>query len=169
MSTESSNSLKESSNEMGFVYKWTYIPTGQYYIGIHKGNPSNKYIGSGKRFKNKWNKTRKEDWIREIIFEGYYYTGCVKKEEEIVNDELLKDPLCLNLTKGGKSGQRLRTFSRKKTSYRVKPQEVILDGKIYKTRMMAIKSFNISFEELDKRLIEAGWNKSCKFNEFNRN
>lgn len=98
----------------GFVYCWTHCPTGQYYIGIHKGLSDDGYIGSGKRFRNKWNSTNEEDWKRTILFEGNYYTECILLEAELVNDETLKDPLCLNLVSGGRTGEKLREFSRKK-------------------------------------------------------
>ena len=154
-------------NSQGFVYKWTYSPTGQFYIGIHNGTTDDGYIGSGLRFQRKWNKTEKSDWYRDILFEGDYYHDCVYHEAELVNDQTLKNPLCLNLQHGGRTGKRLRYFSTKKKSYRVKPQKVTLHGVKYHTGLQAIKSLNISFEELDLKLISAGW--PCKYNDFNKN
>ena len=78
----------------GFVYKWTYTPTGQYYIGICKGKPEGKYIGSGKRFLNKWNATERSDWQREILYNGEY-EQCPAIEGKLVSDETLRDPFCL--------------------------------------------------------------------------
>ena len=57
-------------------------------------------------------------------------------------------------------------FQKPNTSYRCKPQEVTLDGVTYPTRMRAIKALNITFEELDRRLILAGW--PCKYNVTNK-
>jgi hypothetical protein len=150
----------------GFVYKWIYKPSGQYYIGIHQGTITDGYIGSGKRFKAKWNTTEEKDWQREILFEGEYYTECVALEEKLVNDKSLSDPLCLNLQTGGRIGERLRIFSSKTKSYRVKPQEITLDGIKYNSRMQAIKVLNISFEQLDAKLMASGW--PCKYNDLNR-
>jgi hypothetical protein len=55
-----------------FVYKWTQISTGKWYIGSHsrKGsNPNDGYICSSKIVKPLILKNSK-DWIREIIFLG---------------------------------------------------------------------------------------------------
>ena len=134
----------------GFVYKWTHTPTGQYYIGIHKGHVNDGYIGSGIKFKNKWEATDKKEWRRDILFEGDYDRHCTKVEEELVNDTTLKDPLCLNLIAGGRGYMPLRKFSRKSVCYRVKPQKVVVNGITYSTRMQAIKALNITFSELDK-------------------
>ena len=162
----SNNVINSLLNKNGFVYKWTYIPSGQYYVGIHQGITTDGYIGSGKRFKAKWNTTKEEDWKRIILFKGDYYTECVALEEKLVNDKTLSDPLCLNLQTGGRMGEKLRTFSSKNKSYRVKPQQIILDGIKYNTRMQATKALNIGFEQLDERLTASGW--QCKYNEFNR-
>jgi len=37
---------------VGFIYMWTNIENNRKYIGSHKGNIDDSYIGSGKRFKN---------------------------------------------------------------------------------------------------------------------
>ena len=146
----------------GFVYRWTYKPTGQYYIGIHKGHTNDGYIGSGKRFLSKWNLTDSKDWQREILYEGEYYKDCTAVEADLVNDSTLMDPLCLNLTSGGRIGEKHLGTTRKNKCYRVKPQQVVVNGQTYPTRMQAIKKLNINFAELD-RLIE-----TSRFNEYNR-
>ena len=149
----------------GFVYKWTYIPTGQYYIGIRKGTPEGKYIGSGKRFLNKWNATERSDWQREILYNGEY-EQCPAIEEQLVSDETLRDPLCLNLVQGGRGWRPHRNFSRKGSCYRVKPQAVVINGFEYPTRMQACKVLRIEFSELDALLRQA-YN-SSSYNDYNR-
>jgi hypothetical protein len=146
----------------GFVYKWTHMPTGQYYIGIHKGHVNDGYIGSGIKFKNKWKETNKTEWKRDILFKGDYDSQCVKIEEELVNDITLKDLLCLNLIAGGRGYMPLRKFSRKSSCYRVKPQRVVVNGITYVTRMQAIRALNITFSELD-RIKESEY-----YNDYNR-
>ena len=150
----------------GFVYKWTYTPSGQYYIGIHKGTTNDKYIGSGKRFLNKWNVTERKDWQREIVYNGEY-EYCPAIEEELVNDKTLRDPLCLNLIQGGRGWRPLRNFSRKGTCYRVKPQSVVINGIEYPTRLRACKALHIEFSELDALLRQTP--NSSSYNEYNRN
>ena len=153
-------------NNPGFVYKWTYHPTGEYYIGIHKGKTNDGYTGSGVRFRKKFKNTPRQQWTREILFEGDYYTRCVKIERDLVNKETLQDPLCLNVALGGGASFYGSYHDKKKCSYRTLPQEVTLDGVTYPTRMYAIKQLGITFSKLDELLIEAGW--TCKYNEYNR-
>jgi len=59
-------------------------------------------------------------------------------------------------------------FTKSTKSYRCKPQEISLNGMTYPTRMQAIKALGITFDELDSRLIRAGWWKSCRYNWANR-
>jgi hypothetical protein len=152
-----------NSMSTGFVYKWTYLPTGQYYIGIHNGSPEDGYTGSGKRFCAKWKLTDQKDWHREILFKGHYIYECVPMEAKLVNDDTLQDALCLNLIPGGKTGWKpLKNFSSKKRSYRTKPQRVKVRGQVFQTRMSAIKQLNITFAELD-HIIE-----QQSYNDFNR-
>ena len=158
----------------GFVYRWTYKPTGEYYIGIHKGTTCDGYIGSGKRFKYKWNATSRTDWHRDILHEGDYYKECLLLEEQLVTYDTLEDPLCLNLCKGGGGAVTSQTWAKPKPkanlvgNYRTKPQQVIVKGMLFESRIAAIKHLNISFAELDDILIAQGWIYSCRYNHNNR-
>jgi len=53
----------------GFVYKWVNTTNGMYYIGSHKGKPNDRYIGSGRLFKQAYKETP-ESFTREIIYQG---------------------------------------------------------------------------------------------------
>lgn len=158
----------KSQTCQGFVYRWTYTPTGEYYIGIHKGTPEDGYIGSGKLFRQRFNETYGNDWQREILHEGNYYKECVAIEKKIVTKELLQDPLCLNVTTGGRSGYYPSGYSSRKNNYRTKPQEVTIYGITYQTRLNACKTLKISFAELDQILVETGEILNCKYNHYNR-
>jgi hypothetical protein len=82
-----------------FVYKWMN-DRGEYYIGVHTGTPEDGYIGSGKLFRERYD-VDPSKWNRDII-----QIGSTKEmyllEKDLVTKETLKDPLCLNLTKGGR-------------------------------------------------------------------
>ena len=42
--------------QSGFIYKWTNLKTNKKYIGSHIGHINDRYVGSGKYFKNAYNK-----------------------------------------------------------------------------------------------------------------
>lgn len=88
-----------------FIYKTTCIITNKFYIGMHKTkNINDGYLGSGFLLK----KSIKKHGIENHFFEILHYCDTleelIEKEVSIVNDELIKDPLCLNLKKGGIGG-----------------------------------------------------------------
>lgn len=56
----------------GFVYKWYDTSNDMYYIGSHKGDVNDGYIGSGTYFLKAYNK-RKESFFREILYVGEHY------------------------------------------------------------------------------------------------
>ena len=110
-----------------FVYKWTYYgPTktierkkyksGEYYIGSHKGNPSDGYIASGTLFNKHILKETNNSWKREILFSGTYNDAFAL--EKYLLETHIEDELCLNLNIAGKN---IWTNKRKvKTSNRLK-------------------------------------------------
>ena len=67
----------------GFVYKWYDTSNGMYYIGSHKGDVNDGYIGSGTRFKRAYNK-RPESFIREILYVGEHF----RELEEFILEEI---------------------------------------------------------------------------------
>lgn len=88
-----------------FIYKTTNLINGKYYYGMHSTvNLNDGYIGSGKRLWNSINKYGIENFKFEII--KFLSSMDLMKEEErkIVNDDLLKDPNCMNLKVGGIGG-----------------------------------------------------------------
>lgn len=88
-----------------FIYKTTNLLNGKYYIGMHSTNNLNDgYMGSGKRLRRSINKYGKENFRVEILEYLPDRELLVKREKEIVNEELLKDPMCINLKEGGRGG-----------------------------------------------------------------
>ena len=85
------------------VYIQINYHNGEYYIGKvnrTKWKELDKYVGSGVKFVNKYAKHSNE------FIKYYLYVCQTKKETEelerkLVNDELLNDPFCLNIVKGG--------------------------------------------------------------------
>lgn len=87
-----------------FIYKTINLINGKYYVGMHStSNLKDGYLGSGKRIKYSIAKYGKENFKFEILEFFDTRQELVKREEELINIDLLKDSNCLNLHKGGKS------------------------------------------------------------------
>lgn len=87
------------------IYKTTCLVTGKFYYGMHTTeNLNDGYQGSGKILLNSIKKHGKANHLTEII-ENLNSPAILKaREREIVNDELLSNPLCMNLKRGGEGG-----------------------------------------------------------------
>jgi hypothetical protein len=87
------------------IYRTTNLLNKRFYIGKHATeNLDDGYLGSGRRILHEIKKYGRENFVREIIETLPDETSLRKREQEIVNAELLRDPLCLNLKNGGQGG-----------------------------------------------------------------
>jgi hypothetical protein len=92
-----------------FGYQWVRKSTGEFYRGIHRGNPEDNYSGSGVLFNKKFGGRRKteckdpDDWVRNVLFMGTY-EECLLWESLVVTERVLEDSACLNLVVGGNRG-----------------------------------------------------------------
>ena len=94
--------MARKDRKLNFIYKITNIKTGKFYIGMHStDNLNDGYMGGGKIIKNSIKKHGKENHTKEIL--EYYPTRklLAEREEILVNVDLLNDPLCMNIQKGG--------------------------------------------------------------------
>jgi group I intron endonuclease len=97
----SSNQKKEYF----FVYKTTNKKNGKFYIGIHSTKDLNDgYLGSGTLLKSSIKKNGKENFKFEYLEFFENYDDLREAEKKLVNEELLKNPKCLNLVYGGGGG-----------------------------------------------------------------
>ena len=88
-----------------YIYKITCTINGKYYIGMHLTfNMEDGYMGSGKRIKRSIEKHGLENHVKEILEILPNRSSLKNREREIVNEELLNDSLCMNLTIGGNGG-----------------------------------------------------------------
>lgn len=95
-----------------YIYKIVCLPTNKYYIGKHiTFNLNNNYFGSGKIIKNSIKKHGKENHKKEILELCNSKKELSNREREIVNEHLLKDPLCMNLKVGGEGGWIKQSFN----------------------------------------------------------
>lgn len=98
-----------------YVYKTTNLINGRYYIGKRSAYfLEDGYMGSGKRLRYEIDKYGRENFKKEIL--EFFDTSelALEREKQIVNEEILKDPLCLNLQIGGNGGGGYRSEEHKK-------------------------------------------------------
>jgi|14_taG_2_1085336.scaffolds.fasta_scaffold14083_2 hypothetical protein len=99
----------EQQEKDSFGYQWVRKSTGEFYRGIHAGDPEDNYAGSGTVFVSKFGGRRKtecknsDDWVRAVLFLGTY-DECLLWESLVVTERELANPKCLNKCLGGMSG-----------------------------------------------------------------
>jgi len=88
-----------------YIYRITCLKNDRYYIGMHSTDSlDDGYFGGGKRIKNSIRKHGKNSHRKEIL-EFFENRGLLRQREiELVNEELLNDPMCMNLQPGGGGG-----------------------------------------------------------------
>ena len=99
------------------VYKTTCLLDGRFYIGVRKTESKDfdGYLGSGIILKRLVRKYGKENFSRETLFEFDNSKQAFDKERELLIDlNLLKNPLCINIANEGQGGN---TFSGKHHSH----------------------------------------------------
>ena len=88
-----------------FIYKTTNLINGKYYIGMHSTNDlKDGYLGSGKYLWYSIRKYGKENFKCEILEHLNNRDELSQREKEIITEDLIKDPLCMNLKLGGRGG-----------------------------------------------------------------
>lgn len=88
-----------------YIYKTTCQVTGKFYVGMHSTDDLNDgYLGSGKILGYSRKKHGDENHIKEILEMCSSREALKIREQEIVNEQLLADPLNINLKYGGEGG-----------------------------------------------------------------
>lgn len=88
-----------------YIYKTTCTITGRYYIGMHStSNLNDGYLGSGTRVWKSIRKYGKASHTKEILEFLPNRQTLAEREREIVNESLLQEKDCMNLTRGGEAG-----------------------------------------------------------------
>jgi len=99
------NNMEVNKKKYHYIYKTTCCVNGKYYIGMHSTyNLDDGYLGSGKIIRNSIKYYGKDKHIKEIIEFCTTRDELKKREEEIVNEQLINEELCLNLKNGGQGG-----------------------------------------------------------------
>lgn len=88
-----------------YIYKTTCQVTGKFYVGMHSTDDlDDGYLGSGKILGYSIGKHGRENHKKEILEFLPDRAALSAREAEVVNEELLADPLCINLKYGGEGG-----------------------------------------------------------------
>ena len=96
---------RKNRHKFHIIYKTTNIINGKFYIGMHSTeNLDDGYKGSGTILWHAIKKYGIENFVTEILFFLPSREMLKNKEEEIVNEDLIQDPLCMNIQKGGGGG-----------------------------------------------------------------
>ena len=94
--------MSRKEKKYHYIYKITCLKNNRYYIGMHStDNLEDGYFGGGKRIKNSVKKHGKDAHRKEIL-EFFENRDLLRQREvELVNEELLNDPMCMNIKLGG--------------------------------------------------------------------
>ena len=88
-----------------YIYKTTNIETGRYYYGMHStDNLDDGYVGSGKRLWYSLEKYGKENHVIKIIEFQSNRKSLKEREKELINENTIRDPMCMNIKIGGEGG-----------------------------------------------------------------
>lgn len=148
-----------------YIYKITRND-GKYYIGMHStDNLDDGYFGSGKRLWHSIRKYGKEVHIKEIIEFLSSREELKKREAELVNEECIADPLCMNIDLGGNGGGNFNAAREKLKKLWELPAErerIILAIKIGASKGGKKSQTLITYEERIRRQEKAKYKKSYK-------
>ena len=91
------------------LYKIVNIQNGKFYIGVHRTNDVNDdYMGSGTLIKRAIKKHGVENFKKEILEFFETEDEMLKREEEIVTYEFIKENNVYNIMPGGNYGSEKR-------------------------------------------------------------
>ncbi len=82
-----------------FIYQWNRS-NGEYYVGKHSGR-NKSYVGSGTKFRNKYDNSDPSEWERTIISSDLTKEQASWLERCLIGHECVEDEMCLNLIVGG--------------------------------------------------------------------
>ena len=133
--------MPRAKHKYHYIYKTTCNVNGKYYVGMHStSNLEDGYLGSGKILMRSLKKYGKENHIREILEMLDDRSSLKERERELVNEEILQDPMNMNLKIGGEGGlgfiseeqQRNRSIAAGKAS-----AKKLKEDKEYRERFMS--------------------------------
>lgn len=104
--------MKTIKRKYHYFYKITNNLNGHYYYGIHSTDDLNDgYMGSGTRLKYAYKKYGIENFTKEFLKFFENREDCAAYEAEVVNEILIRDTNCYNVSCGGESWNTIGTVS----------------------------------------------------------
>jgi len=132
-----------------YIYKITNKKDGKYYIGMHStDNLDDDYFGSGKRITNSIRRHGKDSHTKEILEYFEDRESLRKREIELVNEDLLNDPMCMNLQPGGGGGFINEKHMKKCSSS---------GGRGFSEKLKNDADFRLHFKKLTSETIKKAW------------
>lgn len=97
--------MARKEKKYNYIYKTTNLKNGKFYVGMHStDNLNDGYLGSGDRLRRSIRRNGKNNFKLEILEFLSDRASLSLREKELVNESLLKDPMCMNLSLGGQGG-----------------------------------------------------------------
>ena len=132
-----------------YFYKITNLINNHFYYGVHNtNNLDDGYMGSGKRLWIAYNKYGIENFFKEIL--KYFDTKeeAFEYEAKIVNEDLVNNDNCYNLSLGGKGGFVIGIQNFKISSFK---------NKIVVKKKYESEYFLIDKDKYDPKLYDTNW------------
>jgi hypothetical protein len=141
--------MARKERKYNYIYKITCLKNGKYYIGMHSTDKlSDGYMGGGRGIKNSVKKYGKDSHCKEILEFFPTREDLVNRESELVNESLIRDPMCMNIKLGGEGwccvGIRIGGDGWKKAGERWKTEE----GKRYLSEVVKKRWDDDEYREL---------------------
>ena len=109
--------MARKAHNIHYIYKTTCNVTGKWYVGMHStSNENDGYMGSGLRLRRSIRKYGVNEHTKEILEYCDSREKLVLREKQIVNSELLKEDLCMNLCLGGEGGHGSKFLTKEQLS-----------------------------------------------------
>ncbi len=97
--------MARQERKFHYIYKITCKVTNKFYVGMHStDNLNDGYFGSGTRLAYSKRKHGLDNHIKEILEFLTDRESLKARETEIITEDFIKDPLCMNLKPGGYGG-----------------------------------------------------------------
>ena len=144
-----------------YIYKTTNLKTGRFYVGMHSTDDLNDgYIGSGTKLRRSIRKNGKENFKFEILEFLTDRASLKEREAQLVNEDLIKNPLCMNIVFGGGGGY-VSPEGCKKGGH--------ISGKIISNRLKVDDHFRKQFSDNVSAFLKEQWkNDSYRKNQLEK-